>query len=244
MSIGTALRSLAKRTVPRALLTPLAWLEQRLMAARFTVRHRSPTDYRVDFDQRSLRKAKAVILWRDDWQEATQATLDVLDRLALVHDGGTVVDYGCGIGRITRALRERHNVRVIAVDRSAPMRDHARRYLPGDDLRSGVVELISDDELMRQTGLRGTVQCILMIEVLQHIPEPILDGLLPGLVAMLTPQGRLFVLGNASLDVDRSGNSGSPIEPVLSRYVRIDRHDRWTSGFAHARHSFVGARPG
>jgi hypothetical protein len=124
------------------------------------------------------------------------------------------------------------------------MRDHARRYLPGDDLRSGAVQLISDDELMRQTDLRGTVQCILMIEVLQHIPEPILDELLPGLVAMLTPQGRLFVLGNATLDVDRAGNSDSPIEPLLRRHVRVDRRDRWTLGFAHARHSFVGGRPG
>jgi SAM-dependent methyltransferase len=244
MSFGTTVRNLAKGVLPRALLTPLGWLEQRLMAARFTVRHRGQTDYRVDFDQRRLRKAKAVILWRDDWQQATQATLDVLDRLGLVHDGDTVVDYGCGIGRITRALRERYNVRVIAVDRSASMRDHARRYLPGDDLRSGVVKILSDGDVMRQTGLRGTVQCILMIEVLQHIPEPILDELLPGLVAMLTPQGRLFVLGNATLDVDRAGNRDSPIEPVLRRHVRVDRRDRWTSGFAHARHSFVGGRPG
>jgi len=241
MSFGTTLRSLAKRTLPRSLLTRLAWVEQQLNAARFTVRHRGRTDYRVDFDQRSLRKAKAVILWRDDWQQATRATLDILDRVGLVHDGATVVDYGCGIGRITRALRERYNVRVIAVDRSAPMRDHARGYLPGDDLRSGDVRIISDSELMGQRELQGRVQCILMIEVLQHIPEPILDQLLPELVGMLKPHGKLFVLGNNSLDVDRNGNSGSPIEPVLSRHVRIERHDRWTSGFAYARHSFIGA---
>jgi 2-polyprenyl-3-methyl-5-hydroxy-6-metoxy-1,4-benzoquinol methylase len=243
MSFGTTLRSLAKRTLPRSLLTPLARVEQQVNAVRFTVRHRGRTDYRIDFDQRSLRKAKAVILWHDDWQQATQATLDVLDGLALVHDADTVVDYGCGIGRITRALRERHNVRVLAVDRSAPMRDHARGYLPDDDLRSGVVRIISDNELMRQRELQGSVQCILMIEVLQHIPEPILDQLLPELVAMLKPQRKLFVLGNNSLDVDRAGNNGSPIEPVLSRHVRIERRDRWTSGFAYARYSFVGACP-
>ena len=239
MSFGTAIRKLARRTLPRFLLKPLAWAEQQLSATRFMVRRRGLTDYRVDFEQRSLRKAKAVILWRDDWEQATRATLDVLHQLNLVHDGDTVIDYGCGIGRVTRALREQYDVRVIAVDRSASMRDHARGYLPADDLRSGVVTLLSDTELMGQTELKGTAQCILMIEVLQHIPEPILDQLLPDLVALLKPKGKLFVLGNNSLDVDRAGTSGSPIEPVLRRHVDIERRDRWTSGFVYARHSFV-----
>lgn len=239
MSFGTTIRTLAKRTLPRFLLEPLAWAEQRVSAARFRVRRRGRTDYRVNFEQRSLRKAKAVILWRDDWQQATGATLDIMDQLSLVRDGDTVVDYGCGIGRITRALCERFDVRVLAVDRSATMRDHARSYLPTEYLRSGAVTIVSDRDLVGQSEIMGKVHCILMIEVLQHIPEPILDQLLPELVALLEPQGKVFVLGNNSLDVDRAGNSGSPIEPVLSRHLQIVRRDRWTSCFAYARHSFL-----
>ena len=210
---------------------------------RFTNRGRGPTDYRVNFDYPDLRRAKAVILWRDDWQQATRATVDILDELDLIHAGTTVVDYGCGIGRITQAIRGRHDVRVLAVDRSASMREHARQYLSAEELQLGRIRLLSDTDLMADSAVAGTVNLILMIEVLQHIPEPILDELLPRLKAMLESHGRLFVLGNDRLDVDRQGRSGSPIEPVLSRYLRIERRDRWTDGFAHTRYSFVGVVP-
>ncbi|HET9847226.1 MAG TPA: class I SAM-dependent methyltransferase [Candidatus Dormibacteraeota bacterium] len=239
MSFGTRLRALAKRLLPRALLLPAARLEQRWNAARFVNRQRGLTDYRVNFDYRNLRKAKAVILWHDDWEKATAATLDIVDTLGLVHAGDTVIDYGCGIGRMTRALSERHAVTIIAVDRSAAMRDHARAYLEAA-LRGGMVQLLSDLDLLERTPqLRARISCILMIEVLQHIPEPVLEGLLPQLAALLAPNGRLLVFGSDVLDVDRAGRPGSPIEPVLARLLRIERRDRWTTGFVHPRHSFV-----
>ena len=60
--------------------------------------------------------------------------LPVLDRLPLRGDE-TVVDAGCGSGRVTEALRERlPDGRVIAVDASADMLAAARERL-GDDPR-------------------------------------------------------------------------------------------------------------
>src|SRR5205823_8298958 len=101
MSLGSAARHAARRLLPAAVRRPLARIEQRLNAVRFTIPDRGRLDYRVEFDYPSLRKARAVILWHDDWELATKATLDAIDRLALVGDGHLVVDYGCGIGRIT-----------------------------------------------------------------------------------------------------------------------------------------------
>jgi SAM-dependent methyltransferase len=241
VSFGTGLRAIAKRLLPRALFVPAARFEQWWNAARFANRERGLTDYRVNFDYRNLRKAKAVILWHDDWEKATVATLDIVDALGLVREGDTVIDYGCGIGRMTRALRGRHAVTILAVDRSGPMRAHARGYLE-PDLRTGSVEILSDADLLERAGrLAATINCILMIEVLQHIPEPVLEKLLPQLSGLLATSGRLFILGSDVLDVDHAGRTGSPIEPVLARHFWIERRDRWTAGFVHPRHSFVCA---
>src|SRR5690242_11981503 len=57
--------------------------------------------------------------------------LDVLDRLELEGDE-TVIDAGCGSGRVTEALIERlPSGRVIGVDESASMIEAARERLGG-----------------------------------------------------------------------------------------------------------------
>ncbi|HEY1451067.1 MAG TPA: methyltransferase domain-containing protein [Solirubrobacteraceae bacterium] len=69
--------------------------------------------------------------------------LEVLARLELDGDE-TVLDAGCGSGRITQALIERlPQGRVIAVDASESMVAAARERLPGVDVR--VVELLELD---------------------------------------------------------------------------------------------------
>src|SRR4051794_2862296 len=68
----------------------------------------------------------------------------VLDRLPL-EGGETVIDAGCGSGRVTEALLERlPHGRVIAVDASQDMLDAARERLADDRVRfvrSDLVEL-------------------------------------------------------------------------------------------------------
>jgi 2-polyprenyl-3-methyl-5-hydroxy-6-metoxy-1,4-benzoquinol methylase len=242
------LRALAKRALPpplRALIQRL--LERYRRAVRYKHIRGSPTDYVAEFDHRSFRKAKASILWHDDWDQATRETVRILRRLALVRDGDTVMDYGCGVGRITRALAEGYRLRLLAVDRSAEMRRHARRYVPQACFGEGGVELLSDTELFeRLPALAGSVDTILCIEVLQHIPEPVLDELLPRLLPALKATGRLFVLGNEVLDVDAAGRlapRSSPVVAVLERHSRVERRDIWTEGFAHPRFSFLCSAP-
>ena len=67
---------------------------------------------------------------------------DVLDRIEL-SGGETILDLGCGTGRITSALLERlPHGRVIAVDGSAAMVAAARAHLPADR-----VEVVQSDLL-------------------------------------------------------------------------------------------------
>jgi len=81
-----------------------------------------------------------------DWGRA------VLDRLEL--DGGeTVLDLGCGTGRITAALLERlPRGRVIAVDGSAAMAAAAREHLPADRVTVVESDLLALD-LSGQPGI-------------------------------------------------------------------------------------------
>ena len=241
-------RALAKRALPPPLWALIQrLLERRRRAIRYKRTRESPTDYVAEFDHRSFRKAKASILWHDDWERATRETVRILRRLDLVRDGHTVIDYGCGVGRLTRALAEAYRLRLLAVDRSAEMRRHARRYLPPACFGEGGVELLSDTELFeRLPALAGSVDTILFIEVLQHIPEPILDDLLPRLLPALKPAGRLFVLGNEVLDVDAAGRLApwsAPVATVLERHCRVERRDVWTDGFARPRFSFLCSAP-
>jgi trans-aconitate 2-methyltransferase len=67
----------------------------------------------------------------------------VLDRLS-VAPGATVLDAGCGSGRVTEALLERHpEVAVVALDHSTAMVDEARQRLArfGDRVRFVVADL-------------------------------------------------------------------------------------------------------
>ena len=214
-------RAMVRRRIPRWAVDAVRWY--RRQGFRYKKHRESPTDYLTEYDHRSLRRAKGSILWNDSWEGATRSTIELLADLRVVRDGDTVIDYGAGIGRMSRALAERFQIRVLAVDRSADMRRHALRYIPPQ-------------------YLDGTIDALLFIEVLQHIPEPIIDDLLPQLLTALKPEGRLFVLGNRELDVDATGAlapDSRSIQEVLEHHLRIERQDLWTEGFAKPRHSFL-----
>ena len=76
----------------------------------------------------------------------------VVERLALRGDE-TVVDAGCGSGRVTQALLERlPQGRVIGIDGSASMIDAARERLAGDDRVTLVVADLTDLDVDRHLG--------------------------------------------------------------------------------------------
>jgi trans-aconitate 2-methyltransferase len=125
-----------------------------------------------------------------DWDAATyhrvsdfQCELgsEVLTRLAL--DGHeTVLDAGCGSGRVTRLLAGRlPEGRVLAVDASADMVEKARTGLPAN------CEVQQADLL--ELELDGPVDAILSTAVFHWIPDH--NRLFARLRAVLRPGGRL-----------------------------------------------------
>jgi trans-aconitate 2-methyltransferase len=121
--------------------------------------------------------------------------LQVLDRLEL-SGGETVLDAGCGSGRITQALIERlPRGHVIAVDESASMIEAARQRLgPGVDLR--VVDLL-------ELELEEPVDAILSTATFHWIADH--ERLFQRLHAALRPGGTLLAQcgGEGNIDVLR-----------------------------------------
>ncbi len=120
--------------------------------------------------------------------------LEVLSRLQLAGDE-TVLDAGCGSGRITQALIERlPRGRVIAVDASESMVRAARERLPGADVR--VADLLALE-------LDGPVDAILSTATFHWILDH--ERLFARLHAPLRPGGRLLAQcgGRGNIDVLR-----------------------------------------
>ncbi|HET9613221.1 MAG TPA: methyltransferase domain-containing protein [Candidatus Limnocylindrales bacterium] len=130
-----------------------------------------------------------------DWDAATYDRVagpqarwgaTVLDRLPLVGDE-TVLDAGCGTGRVTEQLLERlPRGRVVALDGSTAMLDEARRRLARFGDRVAFVAA----DLGRPLALpTGDVDAILSTATFHWVPDH--DALFRNLAAVLRPGGRL-----------------------------------------------------
>jgi trans-aconitate 2-methyltransferase len=140
---------------------------------------------------------------------------DVLERLSLVGDE-TVLDAGCGSGRVTEALLERlPKGRVIALDSSASMIAAARERLGRAD---GRLEIRQADLL--QLDLGEEVDAILSTATFHWIADH--EALFARLRAALRPGGRL---------VAQCGGEGN-IETLRGRTAPLLADDRYAAHFA------------
>jgi trans-aconitate 2-methyltransferase len=109
----------------------------------------------------------------------------VVDRLEL-HGNETVLDAGCGSGRVTALLAERlPDGRVIALDGSTSMLETARRRLApfGDRIRFVLADL------MAPLPIDEPVDAVLSTATFHWVPDH--EALFGHLAAVLRPGGRL-----------------------------------------------------
>jgi ubiquinone/menaquinone biosynthesis C-methylase UbiE len=145
--------------------------------------------------------------------ERGRAELESLfGRLGADPHGGLCVEVGCGPGRMTAALADRFD-RVLALDVSPAMLDHARATLRSDRVEFRAVSGERLDGV--ESEVAGVVVCYL---VLQHLPSrDAIFTYLSEFARVLAPGGEAFV----QLPVLEAGPSARAWRAVRSALVPL-----------------------
>lgn len=140
----------------------------------------------------------------DRFWASGEETLDKFRQYLGVTPGqnDTVLDIGCGLGRLTRALAGRSRA-VLALDVSADMLERAQRY---NEHLSNVSWLQGDGTSLRGVD-SGSVDAIVSFVVFQHIPDPAITmGYVREMGRVLRPDGwSAFQVSNDPRVHERSG---------------------------------------
>ena len=109
------------------------------------------------FDTNSIEDAKKIILtqeggWDSDqrWDKETLFLIDLIGDFFQLNSNMTLLDYGCGIGRLSKGLIEKFNCKAVGVDISESMRQKALEYVNSENFR-----VIAPDELEKFTSSNG-----------------------------------------------------------------------------------------
>jgi trans-aconitate 2-methyltransferase len=149
----------------------------------------------------------------------------VLDRLPLEGDE-TVLDAGCGTGRVTELLLGRlPRGRVVALDASAAMLNEARSRLAGFGDRVEYVEA----DLGRPLPLDRKVDAILSTATFHWVPDH--DTLFANLAAVVRPGGWLVAQCGGAGNIARFLEVVTSIAPDFAR----NRHNFQTPESTRAR---------
>ena len=118
--------------------------------------------------------------------------------------GSIVLDYGCGIGRVTRALLRRR-ARVFAVDVSPQMLAYCRQYCDG---LPGLVTVLCPGDSVPLVG-DATVDGAICLYVLQHCPTlEMARAILEDLARVICPGGWLVAQSTDHGQEDTAGRVG------------------------------------
>lgn len=160
---------------------------------------------RRDWDDRARKNAFFYIAsWRENWEAADffrsgeedfeRFVAPVLARTGLVPTGKTMLELGCGAGRMTRAFASRFN-RVIAYDVSSEMLAQAGKLL--QDV-SNVSWVHANGTNLRPTP-DESVDFVFSYLVLQHLPDQsLIRTYIEEIVRVLRPSGICLYQFNGS----------------------------------------------
>lgn len=156
--------------------------------------HYDPSCFQVD----DVQSAKNIILTveglstEERWLKETPVVADAIIRECGVRQGGLVIDYGCGIGRIAKELIAKTGTSVLGVDISASMCQLANGYVADADRFAAVSPAMLD--VLLSSGLRA--DAAYSVWVLQHCFAP--DDDIARIHRALKMGGSLHVVNNIS----------------------------------------------
>ena len=133
--------------------------------------HDTSRYYPAVFDKNTIDGARRIILTKENnvdtdtrWNRETPALMDAMER-AFGHNG-TLVDYGCGIGRLSKGLCD-IGFNVVGVDMSASMRRMAMDYVSSDRF-----SVVSPEEFKQMVADGFRCDFAIAVWVLQHCENP------------------------------------------------------------------------
>ena len=121
----------------------------------------------IDAAKRIIITPSADMGTAERWEAETPYLAGLLGEAMDIRPGQLVIDYGCGIGRLAKALIERFDCMILGVDSSGDMRALATGYVD-----SAAFSVLSRRVLegMAQRGLRA--DAAFSVSVLQHCLRP------------------------------------------------------------------------
>ena len=149
----------------------------------------------------------------DRWEKETPYMADLIAEQFAITEHSLLLDYGCGIGRMSHELIKRHNCRIVGIDISPSMRALSIIYTRTNRFMSCSQEML--DGLVAR-GMR--FDAALSIWVLQHCATPAED--VARIKSAIKPGGDLFVAnGNLrSVPTAEQGwvNDGLDVKAMLA----------------------------
>lgn len=145
---------------------------------------------------KSLAEAKRVILTpervlgtEERWQRETPHIADLIEHQVSLQKNDVVVDYGCGVGRVTKEILGRTKCNIIGVDISPNMRALAASYVNSEWFAA------IDPAMMEVICPRARL--VLAVWVLQHVSD--LDYEIGRIRKVMDDDAVLFVVNELSL---------------------------------------------
>lgn len=147
------------------------------------------------FDAPDLTSAKEIILTPEGpgadtesrWAVETPYVLELITNALGLTPEMVVLDYGCGIGRMAKAMIDASGCSVIGIDISPNMRAMASDYVQSDRFLA-----VSPQQFDMMVGAGLQVDAAISIWVLQHCYAPADD--IERIRGGLTVDGRAFIL--------------------------------------------------
>jgi 2-polyprenyl-3-methyl-5-hydroxy-6-metoxy-1,4-benzoquinol methylase len=178
------------------------------------------------FDTATPEQARQIILTgegsttEDRWRIETPYVAGLIASGMTLDANSVVIDYGCGIGRLSKELIARHGCRVIGVDISAKMLAMAVDYVQSDRFLPLAPAML--DGLVAK-GFRA--DAAISIWVLQHCLKPAVD--IERIDRAVAAQGTIFVLNNIYRAVPTReadwANDGIDIKATLAKHFAVVR---------------------
>jgi SAM-dependent methyltransferase len=181
------------------------------------------------FDVADITQAKRIILTpegqqstEERWRKETPYLLDLIVGNTAINKASIVLDYGCGIGRMSKAMIERFGCRVLGVDISPSMRALAAAYVSDDRFLTCAPSAL--DWAIAAGRYEGHFDLAISVWVLQHCNEVEKDVV--NIECALKDNGELFLVNdyNRLVPTDKGWLSDGKNLPslLISKFDRIN----------------------